>query len=795
VTRSPFLQFVRALAVVAFALTALVSVESAWAADEPRVSYAGHSVVRAIVENEAQLARVLRICPKVHSCHVGVGVVEVVADKRQQRELRREGIRYEVRIADLQPMLAQERVRIEAAAEGGVAGASFFDDFKPYTDIMAQLDALAAARPDLAQVLNVGTSVEGRAIKAIRISGSLATKPGIIVTGCQHAREWISPMTAMFVANALITGYDADPQIQLQLDALEFYIVPIVNPDGYVYTWGPDRLWRKNRNINFDGSFGVDLNRNWLIGFGGPSTSDIPSSDVYPGLNPFSEPETLAVALFVINRPNIITSLDLHSYGQLVLQPWSYTTELPPSHACVDEVGAKISSSLLDVHGEHYPHGSGNSVIYLAGGTIHDYMFTDQGMMAYTIELRPDTVSPGFILPPEEIIPTGEEIVSAVLTLADVSRDLVYLAFHHGEPEFVQADQSNAVELAVLPLSSGPLTAGTGRLFARVGSAGPFTQTSLTSLGDLNFEAILPAAPCGQVIDYYFQFTSESVGEVKVPAGAPAQLFQASVRNLDAIFHDDMETSMGWIVGAPGDDATSGVWARIAPNQTTSGSGVPAQPGFDNPDGEGTMCWFTGQDPGPFAGSNDVDNGTTTLTSPPLDAAGSGDAYISYSRWFSNNTGSNPNVESMPVMISNDDGQSWTELELVSFNETKWTHRAFRIADFVQPTSTMRVRFIARDVAANGGSIVEAGVDDLKIVLIGCDAPPCLGDMVTTTTFQPPGDGLINGADLAYLLGAWGVNPGSLADLVSSTTFQPPPDGVVDGADLAVLLGAWGGCE
>jgi hypothetical protein len=71
----------------------------------------------------------------------------------------------------------------------------------------------------------------------------------------------------------------------------------------------------------------------------------------------------------------------------------------------------------------------------------------------------------------------------------------------------------------------------------------------------------------------------------------------------------------------------------------------------------------------------------------------------------------------------------------------------------------------------------------------------CLGDFVSSATFQPPPDGQVDAADLAFLLGEWGANPGSPADMVTSATFQPPPDGVVDAADLAVLLGAWGACE
>ena len=72
---------------------------------------------------------------------------------------------------------------------------------------------------------------------------------------------------------------------------------------------------------------------------------------------------------------------------------------------------------------------------------------------------------------------------------------------------------------------------------------------------------------------------------------------------------------------------------------------------------------------------------------------------------------------------------------------------------------------------------------------------PCPADIVSSATFQPPPDGTVDAADLAYLLGEWGTNRGSLADMVTSATFQPPPDGVVDAADLAVLLGSWGVCK
>jgi len=602
-------------------------------------------------------------------------------------------------------------------------------------------------------------------------------------------------MTAMYITDSFINGYDSNPEIQSLLNALEFYVVPIVNPDGYVYSWGPDRLWRKNRRQNPDGSFGVDLNRNRPIGFGGEGTSTSQNNDLYPGPAPFSEPETQAIRDFALARPNIVTSLDLHSYSQLVLQPWSNTTNLPPGYACIDEIGASVTSSIHDVHGEHYPHGSGDGVIYLAGGTIHDWMFGDQNLLAYTIELRPDSSNPGFILPAAEIIPTGEEIFEAVLTLADASLDPVYLAFPQNTTPFVPAQTTAAQRLTLLPMSAGAITPGSEKLFARVGNSGAFVQSSLVSRGDLNYDAMLPAAPCHQEIQYFVQVQTAALGTVTIPAGAPADHFVAYPREVTVRFHDDMERNMGWTVGAPGDSATTGVWERFPPNKTYNGWNVPAQPGFDNPAGTGMLCYMTGYDnPGP-SGGNDVDGGATTLTSPALDATGPGEAYVSYYRWYSNNNGSNPNTETMPVEISSDNGATWTLLELVSVNETKWYYREFRVADFVTPTNQVKVRFIARDETSNGGAIVEAGIDDFELRMVECEFVPCTGDIVTSATFSPPADGVVDGADLAYLLGDWGNNPGSLADLVSSATFQPPPDGIVDGADLAVLLGAWGGCQ
>ena len=135
------------------------------------------------------------------------------------------------------------------------------------------------------------------------------------------------------------------------------------------------------------------------------------------------------------------------------------------------------------------------------------------------------------------------------------------------------------------------------------------------------------------------------------------------------------------------------------------------------------QCWVTGQGPlGGGLGDNDVDGGQTTLVSPALDAAAVADAYVGYWRWFSNNQSASPFEDVFQIDISSDDGATWVPLETVGPDGPEvsggWIFQQFRVADFVAPTSQVRLRFIAGDLGA--GSIVEAAVDDVQILSLDC---------------------------------------------------------------------------
>jgi len=253
-------------------------------------------------------------------------------------------------------------------------------------------------------------TLEGKDIPAIRISGQSNPDPKrIFFSGCQHAREWIAPATVMYIINELLTKYGVDDSVTKIVDEVEFTIVPLINADGYEYSWKTDRLWRKNRRRNSDGSYGVDLNRNWSYKWGGAGSSSNPRSETYRGTAPFSEPESTVVSNLVTSLlPNIWAAIDFHCYSQLVLRPYGWTTSNCPDEASLKTLGDGVRDAIKTVHNKVYVSQRAAD-LYLASGGASDWYYSTGIWGSYTIELR-DTGKYGFLLPPQEIIPTGQEI-------------------------------------------------------------------------------------------------------------------------------------------------------------------------------------------------------------------------------------------------------------------------------------------------------------------------------------------------------------------------------------------------
>jgi carboxypeptidase A4 len=239
----------------------------------------------------------------------------------------------------------------------------------------------------------------------------------MLVDSGLHAREWIAVMVGTCVADRLVRGYDHDPRVRRLVDATELVVVPVANPDGYEHSWRRDRYWRKNRR---DGH-GVDLNRNFGVAWGGEGSSGKTASQVYRGEAPFSEPEAEALRA-LIEREGLAAHVDFHSYGQLLLHPWSHTRERSRDHRRLAGLADSMVKAIAAAHGERYRPMSGES-LYPASGTLMDWAYGTHGVASFVIELRPRGGT-GFVLPPDQIVPTCDEGLAAVLALGEGAADV-----------------------------------------------------------------------------------------------------------------------------------------------------------------------------------------------------------------------------------------------------------------------------------------------------------------------------------------------------------------------------------
>ena len=318
---------------------------------------------------------------------------------------------------------------------------------------------------------------------------------------------------------------------------------------------------------------------------------------------------------------------------------------------------------------------------------------------------------------------------------------------------------------------------------------GGFSTVAMSDQGGGTYAADLPAPDCGDVPEWFFSMNDATCGAYST------ENFLAEVGAVTVVFSDDLEGGSGWTSGAAGDDATTGLWVHGNP------IGTGAQPEDDNT-AIGTDCWFTGQGSGGGSvGENDVDGGTTTLTTSALDLSG-GDARIGYERWYSNDGGSAPNADTFVVQVSN--GGGYVTVETVgptgAGTSGGWIHADFLVSDFVAPNANVTVRFIASDLGS--GSIIEAAIDDLSVFRIDCDnGTVCQADLgfggPGSSSLTICGDALSTGnsADMVLSGAATNTTAFVLAGLVNAPT--PVKGGVLVPVpwlfELALPTGAGGG--
>jgi hypothetical protein len=384
---------------------------------------------------------------------------------------------------------------------------------------------------------------------------------------------------------------------------------------------------------------------------------------------------------------------EIHDCGQLISGcVWSLRNQLivtePTSYR---DIGASLFINMMIVRGQMLP---GNSTI-------------DPQITLIYLQLDDDDANIGNGTPHYQEIATafGSHNMDAP------PLDLLDFSFPDGRPDLINP-AGGIVEFRVQAVGlAGTPQPNTGILHLDRGNG--IETFNMSQESNNVYQVVFPAIDCGTTFSYYFSARTTGNQIEYSPTNAPDVRFNAtSATGLTTTFEDNFQTNLGWAVSG---NATDGQWSRGVP----IGGGDRGDPPTDA-DGSG-QCYLTDN----VDGNSDVDGGSTILTSPVLDAnpGTQGDALISYYRWFSNDSGSAPNEDTFVVEISNNGGSSWTNLETVGPSGPEvsggWFHKTFRIADFVTPTSNMRIRFTASDLGA--GSVVEAGVDGVKIQIVECD--------------------------------------------------------------------------
>ncbi|MBI5762960.1 MAG: hypothetical protein HZA51_05480 [Planctomycetes bacterium] len=678
----------------------------------------GDQVVAVDVQNAEQLKALLNLDLDIWSHEYGIGPMDVHASVDERKALQKAGLTWKVKNADLFAENLREQAELAVRSPGD------FTAYKDFAGIEAYINNLATTRPDLCTVSTYGTSIQSRPLYVLKITGpNPGPKPAVFYHGLIHAREWITGPVSLYLAEYLVNNYDTNPCIQSLVNGMEFYIAPVVNPDGYVYTWTTTRLWRKNRRANAGGSFGVDLNRNfgYQWGFDNSGSSGTASSDTYRGTSGFSEPETAAIRDFLIAHPNIKAYMDYHSYSQLLMWPWGYTPSLTPDNAKFAAIGNYMNQQIMAVHGMTYTAGPTNTTIYPANGVSIDYAYGAAGKFAYTIELR-DTGATGFQLPADQITPTCQENLPAILYLSRYASTGVLLDIVGTPPSVIAAGSPTAVQFTINNAQES-YVGGSGLLYYRYNPGDPYSSVPLNLVSGQTYSGTIPAGLCGQTLQYYAT-ASGSLGYLaSAPCNAPTAVYSASVQNIQpptTVFSYSLSANPGW--------TTQGQWAYGVPQ------GICGDPtsGFTGPNVYGYN----------LAGCY-ADNIATVqyLTTTPINCTGMNGVTLRFRRWHGQESSQ---WDHSNIQASND-GVNWTTIWSYNgptFTETSWSLQTYSIASVADNMPSVRIRWGMGTSDTNTNSC-GWNIDDVEIIAsasLNCSGIT-LGDVNNDTK--------IDGADVA----------------------------------------------
>lgn len=316
--------------------------------------------------------------------------------------------KYELSIENVESVLQSDKIaRTNSRAGNASLNSPNFSAYWSFNEMEAFIDRLARDYPNLVTKDVIGQSIEGRNIYGVKISknAEFGLNPIIFIDAGTHAREWAGIQSAFYFLHQIVENSTISSELTENLD---FVFVPMVNPDGYVYSFTEDRLWRKNRRyVNYTCT-GIDLNRNYAYMWRYVPNSC--SSNGYPGSAPLSEPEIYANANYMMSfKHNLRLYLSTHTCGDLVLWPFGFEFIYIKNHKEHDVLGRRFADAIREKTGKVYRVGNSADILYTANGASDDFAVAYANSdFAYTLELTCGSTN-GFIYPQDMIKALVEE--------------------------------------------------------------------------------------------------------------------------------------------------------------------------------------------------------------------------------------------------------------------------------------------------------------------------------------------------------------------------------------------------
>jgi hypothetical protein len=603
--------------------------------------------------------------------------VEVVASSEELSTLAKDGLSVTI-VEQGRPLVATLGTPA-APITGAPTEAGLPVEPNTYLDInaiVARMQEIALAHPTIVQFVDVTATyntpptAQGRHLYALKISDNVTVdedEPAMLIVSNFHAREIVTPVIALTAIDRLTAGYAAaDPRITAAVDGHEIWIAPSWNPDGYNHVFTTDNMWRKNRRV-FSNGVGVDQNRNFPQGWSASCAgSTSVSSETYKGPSAASEAETQTLMTWS-QAVRFAKLIDYHSSGREVL--YSYRCLTHPFTNWMRQEATALSQA----------SGYGGAVrLPSAEGEHYEWQFARMGTYAFLIETHSE-FQPTY----DSAVAEAAQLWPGILTVLERP---ISISGH-----VTDAATGNPVAARIEILG---VTFANGETNASGGLYGAYHMFLPSGTYDVRFSATGYAPAVHRVT----VTATATTLDVALTAAVPEVV----------VFADTFETNLGWTRNLNGTDtATAGLWERGDP-QATSSNGAK-QLGTTV---SGVNDLVTGRLAGTSSGVHDLDGGTSSIASPPITLPATGTLTLSFSYYLSH--GSNASsADYLRVRIVGDTTSTvFEELADPTDDDAVWATASVNLGPFAGQT----IRILIEAADASGASLVEAAIDDVRIV-------------------------------------------------------------------------------